>query len=118
MLPFDQLVLYLDEHRGRSDLGTLSRSVQMRHGRGETKAFAIRAQEAGVAEYTDGPGGQQKISLTRKGRERVAQIKAEMVAAGDPRLDDEWWRDQFGRHSYAPPLSELLFDKPKSRGRW
>ena len=79
MGPFDQLVLYLDEQGGKSKLDWLRGRVKYPQGQGETKAFVLRGQEAGFVRL-----GGRRVTLTAKGRERVAAIRAEQPL--DPRL--------------------------------
>ena len=129
MGPFDQLVLFLDEQGGRNKLDSLKFGVKIKQGPGETKAFVLRAQAAGLVNYLDGGGvgGRQAVSLTGAGRQRVAQIKAgqppvdrradpSFYAGAGPLASLDAWKYQmqlYGRLGGPEPLSVSLFKKPK-----
>ena len=127
MGPFDQLVLYLSEQRGRTKLDSLKFHVKIKQGPGETKAFVLRAQAAGFVNFLDGAGGTQAVSLTVKGRERVAAIKAGQPAP-DYRADMSYYAGgtvsermagmeyvmrTYGARGGPEPLSVSLFNKKK-----
>lgn len=132
MGPFDQLILFLDEQGGRNKLDSLQFHVKIKRGPGETKAFVLRAQEAGLVNYIDsGVGGRQAVSLTGEGRKRVAQIKAgqppvdrradpSYYAGAGPLASLNAWKYQmelYGRLGGPEPLSVSLFKKPKKGKR-
>lgn len=116
---FVQLLLFLDECGGRSEIASLEGHVDTGPGPGGARAWALRAQyEVGVVECFEADDGNQEVVLTNWGRWRVDGIKAGMRASGDPRLDPRWWRHEYGPKARPPPLSLLLYDEPPAVRWW